>query len=189
MHWSSMGHPPRCTGTRGPNGCRGRQHNPTAHPETQQRLTLEGDRGEDELTVMQSRRGRACGAMQERCHPCETRSYIKYSLRQSARAGSAPGLPTLRCALSLAGPPGHSSVPGKVWVHAPSTLNTLYKATVENPQQRNYKLGEVKTNCCMQRYHLWGMRVKLYANISCFFQGSAKLAELEPVLIFFYLFF
>lgn len=47
-------------------------------------------------------------------------------------------------------PLGDSAFPGKVGVHTPSTLNTVSKGTEENPKQQHYKLGEVKTKCCMQ---------------------------------------
>lgn len=43
---------------------------------------------------------------------------------------------------------------------------------MENRKQ-NYKLGEMKTNCCMQDITSEA-RGEIYANISCFCRGSAK---------------
>lgn len=52
---------------------------------------------------------------------------------------------------------GDSCFQGKVWVHTPLTLNTVYKTAMEyffpdteSRKQQNYKLGEMKTNYCMQ---------------------------------------
>lgn len=151
MHWSSVGYHPRSTGTMGVAEAAVGGSTTPRHIQSSN-LTLEGDRGKDELSgPVQPRRGRACGAAWERCHSCETRSYLRNSLTQTASPGSAPRLQTLLCAfLGSCTAPGDSSFQGKVWVHTPSTLNTVHKATTENPKQQIYELGEVKMNCCVQ---------------------------------------
>lgn len=145
-----MGHHPRCTGTGAPKGWL-RLPWEAAQPHSASRDT---PWRETEARTSSVGWCRACGAVWERCDSCKTWLYIKYSLRETGSPGSAPRLQMLRCCSEPRGGPawalGDSSFQGKVCVHTPSTLNVVYKATEENPKQQNYKLGEVKINCCMQ---------------------------------------
>lgn len=191
MHWSSVGHCPRCTGTRGPNGWWGLPWEAAQPTDTKQGLTLTETeartrsvgwcRGEAEPVGL-------CGstAIPVRCD-CTLNIPSDKLPALAVLPGSSAGM--LLC--TLQGPcmgTGGFFFQGKVWVHTPFTLNKVYKATVENPKQE-LQAGWGKIKLLHAWYHLWGKRGEMYANISCFFQGSARSAELEPVLIFIGVFF
>lgn len=54
---------------------------------------------------------------------------------------------------------------------------------MKNRKQQNYKLGEMKTNYCIEITVPRQKEKKKYTNISCFCQVSAKFVELEPALL------